>query len=131
MTITNQAVPAFKSRVFLFGADMNPEAIDARWDGARFVGIARAPGALAQGTEWGKGAFGPDVWGIIVETGVEQRGVPVPLTLRDGASATAMFVGEPSDLGSLAEMLAEARYWELPAEYRDRIQARLEATRQG
>ena len=102
---------------------MNPISINARWEGARFLTIARADGVLAQGTEWGKGAFGPDVWGIVVETNVEQVGMPVPLKLPDGTPATAMLVGDRSDLGSPSEILAEANYWELPDAYRDHIRA--------
>jgi len=117
------AVPAFKSRVFLWGVDMNPTAIRARWEGSRFIGIARAAGYLTRGVGLPADAFGPEIWGIVVETGVEQRGMPVPLTLPDGTSATAMLAGGPGSLGTPVEMLAEAHYWELPQAYRDRIQA--------
>ena len=87
------------------------------------MGIAQADGILARSPEWGKGMFGPTLWGIVVETGVEQRGLPVPLTLRDGSEATAMIAGDESGIGSPAEILAEAAYWELPVEYRERIKA--------
>ena len=123
MTQSTPTAPAFKSRVFLCGADMNPQRIRQRWPNARFVAIARANGILTRGAGLPPNAFGPDLWGIVVETGAEQRGMPVPLTLRDGSEATAMITGTADDLGTLDELLAEARYWELPAAYRDQVAA--------
>ncbi len=114
---------AFKSRVFLWGADMNPTTVRARWPGSRFVATARAAGLLSRSAGLPPEAFGPEIWGIVVETGDVQRGTPVPLTLADGASATAMLVDAPGGAGNPAEILAEARYWELPQAYRDRIVA--------
>lgn len=121
-------VPDFKSRVFLFGADMNPTIILRRWPGSRFIGIASADGMLTRVIGRGANAFGPDVWGIVIETGSAQRGMAVPLTLRDGASATAMLAGDPAAAGSPAEILVEADYWELPDAYREYLRA---AVRQG
>lgn len=122
MTMLKSPVtPAFKSRVFLWGADMNPTTIRARWEGSRFIGIARAAGLLTRGVGLPAEAFGPEIWGIVVETGSEQRGMPVPLTLPDGTSTTAMLAGEPDRMGTPADILAEANYWELPQAYRDRI----------
>jgi len=123
VTDPNPSTPAFRRRVFLYGANMNPQWIRQRWPAGRFVAIARAGGFLTRGAGLPANAFGPDLWGIVVDTGEEQRGMPVPLTLRDGTEATAMLAGDPADLGTLAEVLAEARYWELPAAYRDRIEA--------
>lgn len=123
MTEPTYAPSTFKSRVFLCGADMNPIAIRDAWPESRFVGIAHANGILTRGAGLGANAFGPDVWGIIVETGEPQRGMPVPLTLPDGAAATAMLVEHQAAIGSPSEILAEAAYWELPQVYRDQIQA--------
>ncbi|MDQ3444534.1 MAG: hypothetical protein M3490_13125 [Chloroflexota bacterium] len=120
------ASPAFKSRLFLWGGDMNPSTIRSRWEGSRFIAIARASGLLTRDIGLPPDAFGQELWGIIVETGTEQRGMPLPLTLSDGTSTTAMLAGAPGDLGELAEILAEAHYWELPQDYRDRIQAFIE-----
>jgi hypothetical protein len=115
-------VPAFRSRVFLCGADMQPSRIRARWSQARFMSIARADGVLAAGLGLGWYGLGPEMWGIIVETGEPQRGAMLPLWLPDGTSVTAMAVDGPEAFGSLAEALAQARYWELPADYRDRLE---------
>ena len=115
-------VPAFRFRVFLCGADMQPSRIRARWPQARFVSIARADGVLAAGLGLGWYGLGPEIWGIVVETGEPQRGAMLPLWLADGTSVTAMAVDGPEAFGSVAEALAQARYWELPADYRDRLE---------
>ena len=115
-------VPAFRSRVFLWGADMQPSRIRARWPRARFVSLARADGVIAAGVGLGWYGLGPEVWGIIVETGEPQEGAMVPLWLRDGSTATAMAVGDRAEFGTVDEALAQARYWELPAAYRERLE---------
>ena len=115
-------LPAFRSRVFLCGADMQPSRIRARWPEARFVAMARADGVIAAGLGLGWYGLGPDVWGILVETGEEQRGTMLPLRLADSTSVTAMTDGDPAGFGSVAEALAQARYWELPTDYRDRLE---------
>lgn len=123
----SDALP-FRSRVFLCGANMRPGAIRARWPAARFVALAQAGGFLTQWIGLPADAFGPNVWGIVVETGEWQRGTILPLTLRDGTESTAMVVGDPAEVGTPAEILAQARYWELPEAYRDRIEAYIAAS---
>lgn len=115
-------VPAFRSRVFLCGADMQPSRIRARWPEARFVALAKADGVIAMGLGLGWYGLGPEVWGILVETGEPQVGTMLPLSLADGTSVTAMVSGDPSAFGTVAEALAQARYWELPAAYRDQLE---------
>jgi hypothetical protein len=122
------AVPGFKTRIFLFRSDMNPTIVLTRWPCSRFIAVAHADGMITQGMGLGAYAFGRDVWGIIVETGAEQRGAAVPLTLRDGSPSTAMLVAGPSDGASVAKTLVEANYWELPQAYRDRIKAYIDTS---
>lgn len=121
------APDGFHSRVFLCGANMEPASIRARWPEAQFVALARTNGMLTQGIGLPANAFGPDLWGIVIETGARQRGIYLPLTLRDGTSATAILVDDAAALGSLADILAQARYWELPEAYRNQIEAALAA----
>lgn len=122
---TSMKPPAteLKTRVFLFGADMEPTTILGRWPGGRFVAIARADGAFTRNADLDAYAFGPEIWGIVVETDAEQGGTAVPLTLTDGSPATAVLPSTPVDVGPPLKILAEASYWELPQAYRDRIQA--------
>ena len=101
---------------------MQPSRIRARWPNARFVAMARADGVIAAGLGLGWYGLGPDVWGILVETGEYQRGSMLPLWLADGTSVTAMVVDGPAGFGSPAEALAQANYWELPAAYRERLE---------
>ena len=115
-------VPTFRSQVFLWGADMQPSRIRARWPQARFVSLARADGVIAAGVGLGWYELGPEVWGIVVETGEPQEGAMLPLWLPDGSAMTAMVVGDRSAFGTLPEALAQAHYWELPAAYRERLQ---------
>lgn len=114
---------AFRSRVFLCGADMQPSRIRARWPEARFVAMARADGVIAAGLGLGWYELGPEVWGIIVEAGEPQEGTMLPVWLRDGSAVTAMVVGDRAEFGTVGEALAQARYWELPAAYRDQLEA--------
>jgi hypothetical protein len=117
---------AFRRRVFLCGADMDPTAIRKRWPESRFVGIAKADGIITRALGLPPSAFGPEVWGIVVDTGAEQPEAMIPLTLRDGSSATAMGSAEASRFGTLKDALAQALYWELPAAYRERLQAAID-----
>jgi hypothetical protein len=125
-TIKEEA--SFLSRVFLCGADMDPVEIRKRWPESRFLGIAWASGDLVQGIGLSKGALGPRLWGIVIETGQRQRGHYLPITMRDGTSTTAVLTATPDTLGTLPEILSEAHYWELPRDYRDRLQALVDAS---
>lgn len=120
--MTDSSPAPFRSRAFLCGKDMQPSAIRARWPEARFVALARTSGWLTRGLGLPINAFGPEIWGIVVDTGEVQDGTFLPVTLRDGTETTAMAVGDPSDTGTPEEMLAGARYWELPEAYRERIE---------
>jgi hypothetical protein len=115
--------PSFTRVAFLCGEDMHPSAIRQRWPGARFLGIGWVNGVLSSGIGLEPDALGPRIWGILVDTGAPLEGMFVPVTRRDGTPATAVVSGEPAVVGSLAGMLAQARYWELPRDYRDRVEA--------
>lgn len=120
--------PAFARIAFLCGEDMNPSTIRRRWPDGRFIGIGWVPGVLSRGIGLPPNALGPRIWGILVETGAEQAGMYVPVKLRDGSDATAVLTGDASSIGSLPGVLAEARYWELPRDYRDLIEAAIRAS---
>lgn len=129
-----------ESLVFLCGADMNPSLIKARagLERARFVAIARMDGRHA-----GQAGFPPDlaagaIWGIaltIAPVAAPVAASPAPaaravaatvsLVLRDGTSTEAALMTDPTTVGTVAAVLREAHYWELPVEYRHRLQALL------
>jgi hypothetical protein len=102
---------------------MHPSAIRQRWPEARFIGIGWVNGALSRGIGLERDALGPQIWGILVDAGTPLEGMFVPVTQRDGTAATAVLNGDPAAVGTLSGMLAQARYWELPRDYRDRIEA--------
>jgi hypothetical protein len=109
---------------FLCGADMDPRAIRAR-DGfatARFVAIG-ATGAAADVMPHKLGDG--DIWGIVVrapEHALLDEASRIPVVLRDGATVHAALLTTPDTAGSAAEILARARYWELPVPYRNRLE---------
>jgi hypothetical protein len=110
---------------FFCGADMDPRAIRAR-DGfatARFVAI----GATGAAPDVMPHALGDgDIWGIVIRASEHASLADTPrvsVTLRDGATVHAALLTTPDTAGSAAEILAQARYWELPAPYRNRLEA--------
>jgi hypothetical protein len=55
---------------------------------------------------------------------VELHDVPhIPVTLREGTTVLAALLTTRKTAGSSEDMLAQARYWELPVPYRDRLAA--------
>lgn len=99
--------------IFLCGADMEPTAIRQRYPGARFVARARwepdnwpswYPVATAKPAE---------IWGILLDHATRRAGRPVTVETDDGRSITANVATDAATVGDLAEVLANARYWEL------------------
>lgn len=121
---------------FLCGADMNPSLIGgskgrAGLERARFVAIARIDGTLT-----GRAGLPPDlasgeIWGIalaIAPAADPARSSSTPIATvsivwRDGTSAEAALMTDPTTVGTVADVLSEAHYWELPVAYRNRLQA--------
>ena len=114
---------SFTRVAFLCGEDMHPSAIRQRWPGARFLGIGWVNGVLSSGIGLRPNALGPRIWGILVDTGAPLEGMFVQVTRRDGTASTAVLNGDPATIGTLSGILAQARYWELPGDYRDQIEA--------
>lgn len=128
-----QSEPAV-ALVFLCGADMNPLAIAGcpGLAGARFVAIGWIEGSRA-GHVGLPGVFGTgEIWGIVLSIPPGSRqplaaAAPdtVPVVLRDGSAIEAIPITGPESAGTIAAILAEAFYWELPVAYRDRLGALL------
>lgn len=118
--------------VFLCGADMNPTLVRRRagLERARFVAIARIDGSEA-GRVGLPAELGSDaIWGIALTIAADAslpmpRGAAVSTVLRDDTSVEAVVLTDPVTVGSVADVLREAHYWELPVAYRDRLQALL------
>ena len=67
-------------------------------------------------------AVGSVVWGIAVETGIERGGVQIDATTDDGRHFPVA-LAEPLLAGDPVQVLANARYWELPPEFVNAISA--------
>ena len=103
--------------VFLHGADMAPESVQATWPAARFIARARVsaghtPGAIQPGADV------PDVWGILISVpNLDGADVAITATTDDGRTFTAAPLTQPDAIADLAATVAAARYWELPPAY--------------
>jgi hypothetical protein len=97
-----------KAYRFLCGAGMDPTLVRGALPGAAFVARAYLPGGGPEGT---------DRWGILLDgpavnlAGLESRDVVTD----DGRRFQAWSETSPS--GSAEDILAAARYWELPPSY--------------
>jgi hypothetical protein len=94
---------------------MDPTAVRAAYPGARFVARAR----LIDGAD---GAT-PEVWGILVRIADagdrDQRSVVTD----EGRSFVAHLATTNATAGAPSDILAAARYWELPPAYVQRLRA--------
>lgn len=126
------------SLAFICGADMNPLQVRSRFTSrqARFVAIASMPGSQAGPAGLPTALGSGEIWGIvlgvpdaIVPEATLEAGAPNPprvsIVLRDGSSTEATLMTGPATVGSVAAVLQEAHYWELPVPYRDRLKALL------
>ena len=116
---------------FLCGADMNPTVIEGRegFSSSRFVAIASADASVGKEAglpaELGEG----EVWGIalrIASAGTAPQAIrraPASITLQDGSQVDAVLMTNPTTVGTPEAILKEAHYWELPAEYRSRLES--------
>jgi len=108
---------------FLYGADMEPEAVHRGLPGGRFVARAwvasvSLPPPLPSSEGDG------EVWGIVITTPAPAAGVMgaangtgVTVMTDDGRTMEAIAATPPEALADPAATLAAARYWELPPAY--------------
>ena len=104
--------------LFFCGADMDPTAVRGAYPGARFVARARVADE--------RDASDPDnVWGILIRVPAgawAEEGDPVGAVVTDdGRPFRAGLVGGGRPAGEPAAILAQARYWDLPPAYVERL----------
>lgn len=112
---------AATSHGFRYGVDMEPEWIRQVTPEARFVARAR----LTQGAAPFKTAGATDsngntaVWGILLSHLASSDDPPPDGTVvtDDGRTFEVRVLTEAKDVADHAEMVAAARYWELPPDY--------------
>jgi hypothetical protein len=111
---------------FYSGEKMRPEAIRAADPNARFKGRART--AINSGEEPDQFAtvLDGEIWGIAVETSAPCESVEIEITLEDGQTIDAL-LAEPVLGGNPTQVLANARYWELPPDFVARLRSIVEA----
>lgn len=105
--------------LFLSGAEMQPERVRGAWPEASFVARARLQprplGAIVApaGTRY-------ETWGIVIETpDASTTGATRSAVTDDGLVFTVTAL--PPDDADPANVLAAARYWELPPPYVRRL----------
>lgn len=98
---------------FVCGADMEPGAIRARFGAARFTGI----GSIAVGDFSDFAVDGDRIWGLIIEGIDVQDGATIEIQRRDGSVVAGVLASSPDDVADRSAIVAQARYWELPAVY--------------
>ncbi len=116
---------------FVCGADMNPSVIEGRegFSASQFVAIASADGSIAQEAGLPEGLGQGRIWGIVLRVesaGTAPQGIrrePLTVTLQDGTSANAVLMTNSTTAGTPDAILKEAHYWELPGEYRSRLES--------
>lgn len=116
---------------FICGADMNPIVIEGRegFSTSRFVAIASADATVGKDAGLPGGLGEGEIWGIalrVPSAGTAPQGIqrePVSITLQDGTRANAVLMTNPTTVGTPEAILKEAHYWELPGEYRTRLEA--------
>lgn len=116
---------------FICGSDMNPTVIEGRegFATSRFVAIASADASVGKEAGLPAGLGGGKIWGIALRIGSAgtapqaiQR-APVSITLQDGTRVNAVLMTNPTTVGTPEAILKEAHYWELPGEYRSRLES--------
>jgi hypothetical protein len=105
--------------LFLSGAEMQPERVRGTWPEARFVARGRLEprplGAVVApaGTRY-------ETWGIVIETPDAVIPGDVRGAVADDGRVFAVTVSPPDDADPV-DVLAAARYWELPPPYVRRL----------
>ena len=99
---------------------MDPTAVRAAYPGARFVARAR----FVDETD----GTAPEVWGILLRSADGGAGDHRTVVTDEGRSFAARLASTEATRGTPADMLAAARYWELPPAYVQRLRAAVTAS---
>jgi hypothetical protein len=115
------------THLFLSGADMDPTAIRNAYPGARFVARSRLVAAGdALPPAYGD-LDGSEIWGILLTAPFQPVTGAVDVVTDDGRQFQAQLGFGGLLCGSPDDVLAAARYWELPPAYITRLRAAVQA----
>jgi hypothetical protein len=115
---------ADQSYCFLTGADIWPDRVNRRFPGARFVARAAVERAGLPIPDLFAPSLEDEVWGILITV---PGGVPAPGDNRvavrtdDGRQLTAALGSGQLLPGDVEDVVAAARYWELPYQFVNRL----------
>lgn len=102
----------------LTGADMWPGRINHRWPGAQFIARARFDAGDARRPTGFASLDTPATWGIAIRIPAhETSGTIVTATTDRGETIRALFDAGELLAGDPEDVVAAARYWELPWRY--------------
>ena len=113
---------------FLFGADMGPGKIrrNPLTSTSRFVDI----GSISAASVAGLSLPSPDVeeiWGVVVTLPRADSTLSFPktsVTLRSGKVVDATVLTDAASFGTVADVISEAYYWELPRAWREALEGK-------
>ncbi len=111
---------------FYSGEHMRPETIQSADPNARFRGRAFTAINEGEAPDEFADALDGQIWGIAVDTTDPGEGAEIEITLEDGTTVAAV-LAEPVLGGDPAQVLANARYWELPPDFVARLKSIVEA----
>lgn len=115
------------THLFLSGADMDPTAIRAAYPGARFVARSKLIAASEALPPAYSSLDGAEIWGILLTTAAQPASGIAEVMTDDGRRFQASLGFGGLLCGSPDDVLAAARYWELPPSYITRLRAAVQA----
>jgi hypothetical protein len=106
--------------LFCSGEAMTPEGIRAAFPEGRFIARGSVQVDATQVPEPFRTVVDGEVWGVAIQIDGDRDGLAATVTLDDGRQLEAV-VAEPHLGGDPAAVLANARYWESPPAFVDRL----------
>src|SRR4051794_27955500 len=125
-----RSMTEFGVYLFLSGADMDPTKVRAAYPAAHFLARARVSAESQEiaspfAAQLGADGSPVEVWGILIEQ-ADQNGMSGEsrqATTDDGRRFAAVLAGAQRASGQPDEVVAAARYWELPPAYVGKLRA--------
>lgn len=112
--------------LFLSRSDIWPSQIHSAYPNARFVARARTDARAVEIAEPFRSHVGPDIWGLLIDVGNPSDTATSRKVFTDDGRSLEVKIADGAMLdGNPADVLAAARYWELPPAFIDQMKAAL------